>query len=103
MHERSCYYCSRRILPLVGKVKSATRADGRLMRGDQSRRAILDRAMDIASVEGLDGLSIGGLASVLKLSKSGVFAHFGSKEELQLATIRAARDVFMARVVSPAR
>lgn len=59
--------------------------------------------MDIASVEGLDGLSIGGLASELKLSKSGVFAHFGSKEELQLATIRAARDVFMARVVSPAR
>jgi AcrR family transcriptional regulator len=59
--------------------------------------------MEIASVEGLDGLSIGRIATELGLSKSGVFALFGSKEELQLATIRAARSVFADQVVRPAR
>ncbi|WP_433326852.1 TetR/AcrR family transcriptional regulator [Spirillospora sp. CA-294931] len=76
--------------------------DGRLVRGDHTRRRILARAMDIASVEGLDGLSIGRLATELEVSKSGVFAHFGSKEELQLAVIRAAKDVFAERIVQPA-
>ena len=58
---------------------------------------------DIASIEGLSGLSIGRLASDLSISKAGVFAHFGSKEELQLATIRAAVDRFTAEVVAPAQ
>jgi AcrR family transcriptional regulator len=79
-----------------------TTTDGRVLRGEQTRRAILQRAGEIASVEGLDNLSIGRLATDLGVSKSGVFAHFGSKEELQVATIAAARDVFVAHVITPA-
>jgi AcrR family transcriptional regulator len=73
-----------------------------LVRGDQTRRAVLRRAVDIASVDGLEGLSIGRLAGELEISKSGLFAHFGSKEELQLATIRAARRIYADAVVEPA-
>jgi AcrR family transcriptional regulator len=58
--------------------------------------------VDVASVDGLEGLSLGRLATELELSKSGVFALFGSKEELQLATIEAAFDIFTAHVVTPA-
>lgn len=83
-------------------MNAVTRVDGRIERGDQTRRLILRRAADIASVEGLEGLSIGRLATELNVSKSGVFAHFGSKEELQLATIRAATEVFVDLVVKPA-
>jgi AcrR family transcriptional regulator len=75
--------------------------DGRLVRGDATRRAILERATDVASVEGLEGLSIGRLAADLELSKSGVFALFGSKEELQLAAIRFAGDIFADNVTRP--
>ena len=78
------------------------KVDGRLRRGDQTRRAVLRRAVDIASVDGLEGLSIGRLATELGISKSGLFAHFGSKEELQLATIRAARRIYADNVVIPA-
>lgn len=78
------------------------KVDGRLVRGDQTRRAVLRRAVDIASVDGLEGLSIGRLATELGISKSGLFAHFGSKEELQLATIRAARRIYADAVVVPA-
>ena len=76
--------------------------DGRLARGERTRTAVLRRAADIASVEGLDGLTIGRLAADLQVSKAGVFAHFGSKEELQLATIRAASERFVDDVVAPA-
>jgi AcrR family transcriptional regulator len=76
--------------------------DKRVQRGQESRRAVLGRAMQIASEEGLEALSIGRLAADLHLSKSGVFMHFGSKEELQLATIRAARRVFSDHVTMPA-
>ena len=76
--------------------------DGRIRRGDQTRRVVLGKAVDVASVDGLDGLSIGRLASELDISKSGLIAHFGSKEELQLATIRAARAIFATTVVEPA-
>ncbi|WP_425470653.1 TetR/AcrR family transcriptional regulator [Saccharothrix australiensis] len=78
------------------------KVDGRVERGEQTRRQILLRAAGIASVEGLEGLSIGRLATELEVSKSGVFAHFGSKEELQLATIRAATKIFVTQVVEPA-
>ena len=81
---------------------ATTRVDGRLVRGDQTRRAVLRRAVDIASVDGLEGLSIGRLAKDLEISKSGLFAHFGSKEELQLATVRAARRIYAEAVVAPA-
>ncbi|GAB2523092.1 TetR/AcrR family transcriptional regulator [Nocardiopsis aegyptia] len=77
----------------------STRTDGRVERGDQTRRAVLRRAVDIASVEGLDGLSLGRLSKELQISKSGVFAHFGSKEELQLAAIRAASRIYHDHVV----
>ncbi|MET9443619.1 TetR/AcrR family transcriptional regulator [Streptomyces sp. NPDC006610] len=82
---------------------AGTGTDGRIERGNQTRRAILHKAVRIASVEGLEGLSLGRLAGELSLSKSGVFALFGSKEELQLATVRAAVKVFIERVVQPAR
>ncbi|MEU9299976.1 TetR/AcrR family transcriptional regulator [Streptomyces sp. NPDC048269] len=78
-------------------------ADGRVERGNQTRRTVLDRTMGIASVDGLDGLSLGKIAADLGLSKSGVFALFGSKEDLQLATVRAAVDVFVDEVVRPMR
>ncbi|WP_243710938.1 TetR/AcrR family transcriptional regulator [Actinomadura sp. KC216] len=76
--------------------------DGRLLKGEQTRRTILDRAADIASAEGLEGLSIGRLATELQISKSGVFTHFGSKEELQLATVRRAVEVYREHVIEPA-
>ncbi|MFC8584335.1 TetR/AcrR family transcriptional regulator [Streptomyces sp. NPDC057217] len=82
---------------------TGTKTDGRVERGNQTRRLVLGRTMDIASVEGLEGLSLGRIATELGLSKSGVFALFGSKEELQLATVRAATSVFSRRVVAPLR
>ncbi len=71
-------------------------------KGAQTRDAILERAVDLASAEGLEGLTIGGLAAELRMSKSGLFAHFGSKQELQLATIAAAAERFRAAVIEPA-
>jgi AcrR family transcriptional regulator len=71
-------------------------------RGLRTRRAILRKAVNIASVEGLEGLTIGRLASVLRISKSGLFAHFGSKEDLQCAVIDEAREIFVGKVVRPA-
>lgn len=79
-----------------------TATDGRIRRGDRTRREVLRAAVDIASVEGLDGLSIGRLATELGLSKSGLIGHFGTKEALQLATVRAARAIFVRSVVEPA-
>ena len=75
--------------------------DGRIARGDATRRLVLRRAVDVASVDGLAGLSLGRLATELELSKSGVFALFGSKEELQLATIEAALEIFCSHVMTP--
>jgi AcrR family transcriptional regulator len=72
------------------------------MKGQQTRQSILDRAVDLASVEGMEGLTIGRLADDLRMSKSGLFAHFGSKEELQLATLEAARQRFVEEVFRPA-
>jgi AcrR family transcriptional regulator len=78
-------------------------ADGRRRRGNATRESILQAAADLASIEGLEGVTIGRLATELKMSKSGLFAHFGSKEELQLATIDAARRRFVEHVVKPSR
>ena len=82
---------------------TTTRTDGRIARGNQTRQVILRRAVEIASVEGLEGLSLGRLAGELGLSKSGVFALFGSKEELQLATVRTAIKIYIEYVVQPNR
>ena len=81
---------------------SETTTDGRVLRGDRTRRVVLGKAVDVASVEGLEGLSIGRLATELSISKSGLIAHFGSKEQLQLATVRAARAIFVQSVIDPA-
>ncbi len=70
--------------------------------GAKTRDAILHAAADVASVDGLEGLSIGRLAVEMGMSKSGLFAHFGSKEELQLATIEVARKRYVGEVIDPA-
>ena len=71
--------------------------------GERSRNAILREAAKLATVEGLSGLSIARLADAVGMSKSGLFAHFGSKEELQLATIDTAAVIFEDEVVAPTR
>ncbi|MBO3662173.1 TetR/AcrR family transcriptional regulator [Microbacterium stercoris] len=77
--------------------------DGRRLRGDASRRSILAHATDLASVEGLDGVSFGRLAEVSGHSKSSIATLFRGKEALQLATVEAAAEVFRLHVVEPAR
>jgi AcrR family transcriptional regulator len=72
-------------------------------KGERTKEAILDTAAALATQEGLDSLSIGRLAEATGMSKSGLFAHFGSKEELQLATVDHASDMFVAEVIAPAR
>ncbi|MGA7917653.1 MAG: TetR/AcrR family transcriptional regulator [Candidatus Acidiferrales bacterium] len=71
-------------------------------RGLKTRHAILRKAVNIASLQGLEALTIGKLAATLRISKSGLFAHFGSKEDLQCAVVDEARDIFVERVVLPA-
>jgi AcrR family transcriptional regulator len=70
--------------------------------GERTRNAILREAGQLATVEGISGLSISRLAEAVGMSKSGLFAHFGSKQELQVATIEAARAVFTEQVIEPA-
>jgi len=70
--------------------------------GERSRRAILEAAGRLATVEGIESLSIARLADTVGMSKSGLFAHFGSKEELQLATVETATSLFAAQVIEPA-
>ena len=71
-------------------------------KGQRTRNSILEVAAALATEEGLDPLSIGRLAEATGMSKSGLFAHFGSKEELQLAVVAKARDIFVREVVEPA-
>jgi AcrR family transcriptional regulator len=78
--------------------KRQPRADG-----ERTRGTILRAAASLATVDGLEGLSIGNLAAATGMSKSGLYAHFGSKEELQLATVDEADRIFQAEVVRPAR
>ncbi|GAA2593237.1 TetR/AcrR family transcriptional regulator [Actinomadura fulvescens] len=76
--------------------------DQRLLRGARARQAIARHAVDVASLEGLTGLTMGRLATDLGLSKSGIATLFGTKERLQLATVAAAREAFLDAVVGPA-
>jgi AcrR family transcriptional regulator len=76
--------------------------DRRRLRGQRTRQAILDHAARVGSAEGLEAVSLQRLADDLGLSKSGLFAHFGSKEGLHLATIEAAAQVFVDEVIRPA-
>jgi AcrR family transcriptional regulator len=83
--------------PATPAAARRTRADGRA-----SRERILVAAAQLATVEGIDGLSIGRLADHIGMSKSGLFAHFGSKEELQLEAIDTAQQIFADDVLAPA-
>jgi AcrR family transcriptional regulator len=74
-----------------------------LTKGERTRKAILDTAAALATQEGLEPLSIARLADATGMSKSGLFAHFGSKEELQLATVDHAAALFVEEVIAPAR
>ena len=73
-----------------------------LLKGRQTRAAILDAALALASHMGLEGLSIGALAEVTQMSKSGVFAHFGSREELQISVVREYHAQFAEEIFEPA-
>jgi AcrR family transcriptional regulator len=73
-----------------------------MRKGERTRSAILNESLALASQVGLEGLSIGSLAQRLDMSKSGLFAHFGSKEDLQLQTLRQAQALFAERVFAPA-
>jgi len=84
-------------------VSDATPTDGRRLRGDRTRRAVLDLAVQEASVRGLDALTLGSLATRLPVNKSGIAGLFGGKEGLQLAAVEHARGVFVEAVVVPAR
>jgi len=89
-YDRSCY-----LVKMPSERKQ--RADGA-----RTREAIVREAVSLATVDGLEGLSIGNLASALDMSKSGLYAHFGSKQELQLATVDEARRLFQVEVIEPA-
>jgi AcrR family transcriptional regulator len=80
-----------------GRAARHPRADG-----ERTRAAILRAAAALATVEGLEGLSIGHLAAAIGMSKSGLYAHFGSKQELQLATVEEARRILDEEVIAPA-
>lgn len=82
---------------------TAPRTDNRVRPGNETRRLVLSRATALASVEGLEGLSMGRPTAEPALSRGGVFALFGSKEELQLATVRAARELYVDHVVRAPR
>src|SRR5271163_2849367 len=88
--------------PPASRAATATKQPSRRPRGLKTRKAILRKAVNLASLEGLEGLTIGKLASALRISKSGLFAHFGSKEDLQCAVVDEAREIFVERVVRPA-
>src|SRR4030095_1609808 len=74
-----------------------------MSKGTATRQAVLDEAARVASRVGLDGLTIGSLAAATQLSKSGLFAHFQSKESLQLQLLDPTRARFVDLVVRPAR
>src|SRR3954467_11121066 len=76
--------------------------DGRLARGERTRTAVLDHALGLATTAGLDGLSLGQLAEALGMSKAGLFAHWRSKESLQLAVVAHPRAQGTDEVIRPA-
>jgi AcrR family transcriptional regulator len=84
-------------MQLTKPIERRRRADG-----ERSHNAILRGATELATLDGLEGLSIAGLADHIGMSKSGLYAHFGSKEELQLATIEKAQEIFRREVTRPA-
>jgi AcrR family transcriptional regulator len=105
MYDRSCYFVN----VAAGTTKTTDRTNERHRAprrpradGERTRGAILRAAASLATVDGLEGLSIGNLAAATGISKSGLYAHFGSKQELQLATVEEAERILDAEVVRPA-
>jgi AcrR family transcriptional regulator len=90
VYDRSCYFVN---MPIQRK----QRVDG-----VRTREAIVRKAVSLATLDGLEGLSIGNLARALDMSKSGLYAHFRSKQDLQLATVDEAGRIFRAEVMEPA-
>src|SRR5262245_10287913 len=84
------------------KKTNSDRNESHSSKGEASRAAILHAAAKLATMKGLEGLSIGDLAAEVGMSKSGLYAHFKSKEELELATIETAADIFEREVLQPA-
>ena len=98
-YDRPCYLVNM----TTGAVKQRDRVQRRPRSdGERTRAAILRAAASLATVDGLEGLSIGNLAVAIGMSKSGLYAAFGSKQELQLATVEAADRIFREVVVQPA-
>ena len=91
------------MMQLARQKRSEARSGGATRRkGEATHEAILGHALELASVHGLEGISIGALARETGLSKSGLFAHFGSKEKLQIEILDAAAERFLDIVVRPA-
>lgn len=86
----------------VQRARAAADASRPLQKGQQTKAAIVDAALGLATQIGLEGLSIGALAEVMQMSKSGVFAHFGSREELQISVVREYHHRFEEEVFYPA-
>jgi AcrR family transcriptional regulator len=85
----------------VAEALTAVKTDRRMLRGERTRQAILSHGSRVASAEGLEAVSLQRLASDLGMSKSGLFAHFGSKEELQIAIVDEAGRIFTEEVLKP--
>jgi AcrR family transcriptional regulator len=97
-YDRSCYLVNM-VAEMIqhNRAQRQPRADG-----ERTRSAILRTAASLATVDGLEGLSIGNLAAATGISKSGLYAHFGSKQQLQLATVEEAERILDAEVIQPA-
>jgi len=90
------------VKPLSVAAAGKTRGERALQKGQQTKQLIIDAALGLAQQIGLEGLSIGVLAEITRMSKSGVFAHFGSREELQISVVREYHRRFTDEVFSPA-
>lgn len=86
----------------TAKAPPLARTERGLQKGQHTKQLITDAALDLAAHIGLEGLSIGALAEITRMSKSGVFAHFGSREELQIAVVREYYQRFSDEVFAPA-
>ncbi|MGE0427957.1 MAG: TetR/AcrR family transcriptional regulator [Hydrogenophaga sp.] len=90
------------VTPIARRPRADASAQKPLQKGQQTKAAIVDAALGLATQIGLEGLSIGALAEVMQMSKSGVFAHFGSREELQISVVREYHTRFEEEVFYPA-
>ncbi|WP_439586005.1 TetR/AcrR family transcriptional regulator [Hydrogenophaga sp.] len=90
------------VTPIARRARADASAQKPMQKGQQTKAAIVDAALGLATQIGLEGLSIGALAEVMQMSKSGVFAHFGSREELQISVVREYHTRFEEEVFYPA-